>query len=346
MKKILHIIGTRPQYIKSSILIKKLSKSKFFKNVVIDTCQHFDKNMSDIFLKEFKFSSFIIKLNIKKNLSRITRLAQMIKLLGECQKKINPDIAIIYGDTDSTLAAAISLKKNDIKTVHIEAGLRSYDNNMPEEQNRIVADNFSDYLIAPTKTAVRNLLKEIFNKKKIFMFGDTMYDLAINTSKELEIKTSNEYILMTLHRDKNTEKKNLNKIIESLSKIKTKIIWPIHPKIKNSKDFKKIKLPKNLDIIDPLSYKDNLSLVINSKFVITDSGGLQKEAFFLGKYSFILRDETEWIEIVKDKKSFLIGSKIDLIKNFKISKKRFKPKKSFFGSGNTTDKIIKLLKNI
>ena len=166
MIKILHIIGTRPQYIKSSILIRKLSKNKRFKNIIIDTFQHFDENMSDIFLKEFKMTTSVTKLKINKNDTRITRLSKMIRLLGEYQNKINPHIGIIYGDTDTTLSGAISLKKNGIKIMHVEAGLRSYDKDMPEEQNRIVADQLSDYLIAPTKIAVKNLLKENFKKKK------------------------------------------------------------------------------------------------------------------------------------------------------------------------------------
>lgn len=346
MKKILHIIGTRPQYIKSSILIKKISKNKRFKNIIIDTFQHFDENMSDIFLKEFKMTTSVTKLKINKNVSRITRLSRMIKLLGEYQKKINPHIGIIYGDTDTTLAGAISLKKNGIKIMHIESGLRSYDSDMPEEQNRIVADQLSDYLIVPTKIAVKNLLKENFKKRKIFMFGDTMYDLALETSKKLKIQKNKEYVLMTIHRDINITKERLTKIIKGLSNINHKIIWPIHPKLKKILNIQKIKIPKNIRIIEPISYKKNLSLIKNANFIITDSGGMQKESYFLGKYSFILRKETEWQEIVNDKKSFIIDCEINKIKKYKVYNKKFIPKKFLFGNGNASKKIINLLKKI
>ncbi len=288
------------------------------------------------------------KLKLNKEKNRVIRLSNMIKLLSKYQKKIKPNIGIIYGDTDTTLAAAISLKKNNIKIIHVESGLRSHDISMPEEQNRIVADNFADYLIAPTKTAVKNLLNENFNKKKIYQFGDTMHDLAIETSKQLVVqsKKEKEYILMTLHRDVNTSKERLIKIINGLSNLNLLIIWPIHPNIKKILNSIKLRLPVNIKIIDPVSYNKNLSLIKNSKFVITDSGGIQKEAYFLGKYSFILRKETEWKEIVKDKKSFLIDCKINQINKHKIGKKRFIPKKIFFGKGDTSEKIIKLLKKI
>lgn len=345
MIKILHIIGTRPQYIKSSILIRKLSKNKKFKNIIIDTFQHFDENMSDIFLKEFKMTTSVTKLKINKNDTRITRLSKMIRLLGEYQNKINPHIGIIYGDTDTTLSGAISLKKNGIKIMHVEAGLRSYDKDMPEEQNRIVADQLSDYLIAPTKIAEKNLLKENFKKKKIFMFGDTMYDLALETSKKLKKQKNKEYVLMTLHRDINTAKERLTKIIKGLSNLNHKIIWPIHPKLKKILNIQKIKIPKNTRIIEPISYKKNLSLIKNANFIITDSGGIQKESYFLGKYSFILRKETEWQEIVNDKKSFIIDCETKKIKKYKIDNKKFIPKK-LFGNGNASEKIIKLLKKI
>jgi UDP-GlcNAc3NAcA epimerase len=178
------------------------------------------------------------------------------------------------------------------------------------------------------------------------MYGDTMYDLALETSKKLTTQKNKEYVLMTLHRDINTSKDRLIKIIKGLSNINHKIIWPIHPKLKKILNIQKIKISENIKIIEPISYKKNLSLNKNANFVITDSGGIQKESYFLGKYSFILRKETEWQEIVKDKKSFIIDCEIKKIKKYKIDNKKFIPKKFLFGNGNTSEKIIKLLKKI
>ena len=303
-RKILHIIGARPQFIKCGLLVNYLDK---YKNIIIHTNQHFDFDMSDIFFKELKIKKPII-LNSLKNISnRATRIGMMIINITEKINKIKPDLAIIYGDTDTTLAASIVLRKHNIKTIHIEAGLRSKNLEMAEEQNRIVADHLSDYLITPNQSSTFNIIKEGIEKYKIYEFGDLLSDQAkaakkivSNTKFMKKNNFKNFDALMTMHRDENLNEKRVKKIFHQISKVNYKFIWPVHPKMKKIVNKLKKSIPKNLILIKPIGYLETINAITKAKFVLTDSGGIQREAYFLNKISFILRDRSEWIDLEKN----------------------------------------------
>lgn len=345
--KLISIVGNRPQFIKLKPLEEILKKYK--NNIIhkiVHTGQHYDKSMSHIFFDELKLSKPNNFLNIG-GLSHARFTSKVIEKLEILLKKENPDGIIVYGDTNTTLAASICCSKLDIDIFHIEAGLRSYDKKMPEEINRVLTDHLSHLHFVPNKLAKLNLLKENISSKKIKLVGDLMYELLYISKKLKNYKTSllkfkkkEKYILLTIHRAENTENKNKTySLIKSISKVKFKVIWPCHPRTKKFLKENKIIVPKNISIIDPLGYYDMLACINNSILVLTDSGGVQKEAFFLGKQSIILRDKTEWKEILKHENSVLLKNKNlnNLVK--KMINKKFVPV-NYYGFQNVSKKIV------
>lgn len=354
MKKTLSIVGARPQFIKAFITIKSLNTHKSLKNFLLHTGQHFDKEMSEIFFSELKFKKNLIKINLSKNIDRISRIAEMLFKIKNLVKKFSPDLIIVYGDTDSTLVGSIIARRLNIKLMHIEAGLRSNIVHMPEEQNRVYADYLSDYLICPNNESRNNL--KFYTNKKIYNYGDVMYDSFLFYKSLLNKKVlnkfkkkydlPNKFIFFTVHRDINSNYKIINKMIKDISKSKYVFFWPIHPKISFILRKKKIKLPKNIIYTKPISYLESLVAIKQSQFVVTDSGGVQKEAFFFKKKSFVLRDETEWIDLIKAKSLKIINSNIlDIEKNNTFLKSKIN-KKNYFGNGKSTIKILNLIKKI
>ncbi len=355
MKKILSVVGARPQFIKAFITIKSLNKLKFCKNILIHSGQHFDYSMSKIFFKELKFKNSLIEIKIKEKNNRLIRLAQMIEKLTFQIKKLNPSLVIIYGDTDTTLAAALVARRLKINLMHIEAGLRSDVIDMPEEQNRYISDYLSDFLIAPTNIAFNNL-KSFKKKKKIFKFGDVMFD-SILFYKNLinkkylrnflvKKKLKRNYIFLSIHRDSNSDLKSIKKYLNQISNLKNLFFWPIHPKIWKIITLNNLKVPKNLIYCKPISYMDTIAAIKACEYVVTDSGGVQKEAYFLSKKVFVLRKETEWKELITLNSLKLIGSNL---KKIKQSKKFLSSKiksGNYFGNGSSTKKISLLVKNI
>ena len=346
-KKILHIVGARPQFIKCSLLVNYLNN---YKNTILHTNQHFDFDMSDIFFKELKIKKPIIfKRQSHKN-NRIIRIASMITETSKELQRIKPDLAIIYGDTDTTLAASIALRKKNTISMHVEAGLRSYNSKMAEEQNRVVADHFSDYLITPNQSSTNNLLKEGIEQKKIFQFGDLLFDQALVAKKIISKKKFNKKknenfdALMTMHRDENLNEKKIKQIFREVSKIKYKLIWPVHPKMKNILNKIKEFVPNNITLIKPLSYLETINMIKKSRFVLTDSGGVQRESFFLNKISFVLRDRSEWTELSKHNYSYIIDTKVSKINSNNIIFPKIK--KKIFSNKNFKKKILKLVKKI
>jgi len=357
MKKIIvHIIGARPQFIKLAVLLKVIKKKLDVKNLIIHTGQHYDYEMSKIFFKELSIPDPYVNFNLEKLLTQNQRLSKMISKLEMSFLSIKKiDLVLIYGDTDSTLAAAIVAKKLNLKIMHVESGLRSFDKTMPEEQNRIVADQFSDYLITPTLTATNNLFFEGINKKKIYQLGDVMKDSVDFYKKFLSkdkfslfLKNNrifiNNYALFTLHRKENSTPFRLKKIMNRIGKLNYYFFWPLHPNIRKICMKYKIKFPKNIKIFKPVSYFESLLLIRNSDFVVTDSGGLQKEAFFLRKICFILRDRTEWSELLKFN-SYLIDINISKIPSFlKVKEKKYTT--NIFGNFSASSRISSLIKKI
>jgi UDP-GlcNAc3NAcA epimerase len=304
MKKIVTIVGARPQFIKLAPLAPLLDRE--FEHTIIHTGQHYDKNMSAIFFEEMNIREPDIQLTINGS----THAQQTGCMLMDLEKEFiarSPDMAIVFGDTNSTLAAALAGAKLNIPICHIEAGLRSFDQNMPEEINRVAVDTISAILSCPTQTAVLNLKREGIAQNVMF-HGDIMLDAQlhflnmIDSTKEQHLletyKVSKEnYAVCTLHRPSNTDHQNmLSNIIETMGQLEETIIFPMHPRTKKQIKHYDIKLPQNVIETDPLGYLDMLTIIKQSKYVLTDSGGLQKDAFFLEKPCITLRDTTEWVE--------------------------------------------------
>ena len=312
MKKVVTIVGARPQFIKLAPLSRVLKGN--YEQITIHTGQHYDYNMSKLFFDELKIPKPDYNLNIS-NGNHGSQTGMMMIELEKVLLKEKPNLVIVFGDTNSTIAGAIVATKLHIPVVHIEAGLRSFNNMMPEEINRIATDAISDYLFAPTETAMKHLANAGMSHKS-FLTGDIMLD-AVNyysevaSEKSTVLKNNNisrdNYALLTLHRPYNVDnKETLCKIIKLLRQQENKIIFPVHPRTKKNLSLFDIKLPSNVITIDPVGYLDMLSLQKNSLAVITDSGGIQKEAFFLRKKCFTLRPETEWVETTYDKWNILI----------------------------------------
>jgi UDP-GlcNAc3NAcA epimerase len=326
--KIVSIIGARPQIIKAAALSRAIRQyfSDELTEIIIHTGQHYDSNMSDIFFDELQIPKPHYNLQVGSD-SHARQTAQMMLKIEEVLCVENPDFVVVYGDTNSTLAAAITASKLHIPIAHIEAGLRSFNKTMPEEINRILCDHCSTLLFTPTKKGLENLLKEGFSKENnkpftadnpgIFLCGDVMYDnnlyyreKAIEKSKILNaLKLENEpFVLCTIHRAENTDNaKRLTTLFETILEIaqQQKIVVPLHPRTNKLLDIKLEKTllqhltnNKNIILTEPVSFFDMLALEHNAQLIMTDSGGVQKEAYFFKKPSLILRNETEWTEII------------------------------------------------
>ncbi|HBM75435.1 MAG TPA: UDP-N-acetylglucosamine 2-epimerase (non-hydrolyzing) [Clostridiaceae bacterium] len=350
--KILTVIGARPQFIKAAPVSKVLREKNDEK--IIHTGQHYDENMSKIFFDELEIPRPDYNLNIGSG-NHGYQTGMMLMKIEEILLDEKPDAVMVYGDTNSTLAGALSASKLLIPVIHIEAGLRSFNMAMPEEQNRILTDHISKLLFCPTETAVGNLKNEGISKG-VYDVGDVMLDATMQF-KEKASKSSKileklgiegmDYILATIHRAENTNSPTkLKNIIESLGKSGLYIILPLHPRTRKYIKMYGIKIPGNINMIEPVGYLDMIQLEANSQKVVTDSGGVQKEAFFLKKPCITLREETEWVETVENGWNILVGSHeksiIDALLNFKPSKKQM----SVFGDGNASVHISDILSNI
>jgi len=348
--KILTVLGARPQFIKAGSVSREIAKHKDIREIIVHTGQHYDTNMSDIFFEEMRIPKPDYYLGVGGK-SHGAMTGEMITKLEEIMLKEKPNVVLVYGDTNSTLAGSISASKLHIPIAHIEAGLRSFNMKMPEEINRILTDRVSKWLFCPTDKAVENLKNEGFDSFdcKIIKSGDVMQDGAMfykQFAKKPNIEIKDNFILTTIHRAENTDNENrLKNIFETLNEIakEKQIILPLHPRTK--KIVKKLNVNiENLTIIEPVGYLEMVWLINNSEMVITDSGGLQKEAFFFKKPCITLRDETEWIELVENNFNVLAGADKDKIleiyNNFKFSN-NFNI--DLYGGGKASEKILKNL---
>ena len=315
--KIISIVGARPQFIKAAVVSYYLKKSAIIE-VIIHTGQHFDENMSDIFFKQMEIPRPSYTLNIN-GLSHGAMTGRMMEEIEEIIRKENPNYLLVYGDTNSTLAGALAAKKLNVKVIHVEAGLRSFNMQMPEEVNRILTDRISDVLFCPTDTAVKNLLLEGFEHFdcEVIQIGDVMEDAAALFKKRAELESiiidqlglsKDKFILCTLHRAENTDsEERLNKIATILNELSktSKIILPLHPRTKAK--LQQFNIHLQFDVFNPVGYFDMISLLQNCSIVMTDSGGLQKEAYFFNKFCVTLRDQTEWVELVENGFNKIVG---------------------------------------
>jgi UDP-GlcNAc3NAcA epimerase len=351
--KIITILGARPQFIKAGTISREIAKYDNIEEIIVHTGQHFDANMSDIFFDEMKIPKPHYNLDIN-GLGHGAMTGQMLEKIEEVLLKEKPDWVMVYGDTNSTLAGALASSKLHIKVAHIEAGLRSFNMIMPEEVNRILTDRISNILFCPTNSAIDNLKNEGYDNLdiKVVKNGDVMQDGAMfytNLAKKPNVKLDNNYILCTVHRAENTDDENrLKNIFEALNEISNdvQIILPLHPRTKNILSKSDIKLTKNITTIEPIGYLEMVYLIKNSKLIMTDSGGLQKEAFFFEKPCVTLRDETEWIELIENKFNVLAGASkeniLDLYNNFKFNDNF---NLDLYGGGKASEEVIKELIN-
>jgi UDP-GlcNAc3NAcA epimerase len=350
--KIVTILGARPQFIKAGSVSREMAKYDEIEEIIVHTGQHFDKNMSDIFFDEMKIAKPHYNLDIN-GLSHGAMTGQMLEKIEDILLKEEPDWVIVYGDTNSTLAGAIAASKLHIKVAHIEAGLRSFNMKMPEEVNRILTDRISNILFCPTDTAIQNLKNEGYDNidVRIIKSGDVMQDGAMfykSLSKRPDLNIKATFILCTIHRAENTDDEtrliNIFKVLAEIAKEK-QIILPLHPRTK--KIIQKLKININgLTIIDPVGYLEMVWLIDNCELVMTDSGGLQKEAYFFAKPCITLRDETEWVELVDNGFNILVGAnekKILNAYNSSSNMNNINKELDIYGGGKASKNIIKEL---
>ncbi len=349
--KIVTIIGARPQFIKAAVVSRVFAASQGVTEIIVHTGQHFDSNMSDIFFEEMCIPKPHYNLNIN-GLGHGAMTGQMLEKIEEVLKEEKPDWVLVYGDTNSTLAGALAAKKLHIKVAHVEAGLRSFNMDMPEEVNRILTDRISDILFCPTDKAVENLANEGYGNIgcQIVKNGDVMQDAALfyaDKCRKPDVDLPDKFVLCTVHRAENTDNperlKNIFMALENISG-KCKVVFPLHPRTKAKLmgigyDFS----CSNICFIQPVGYLEMVWLLKNCELVMTDSGGLQKEAYFFGKYCITMRDETEWVELVVNGFNSLVGSNQAMIEDTYATFMNT-PKTGFenrlYGNGNAGNKVL------
>lgn len=349
MMKIVTVIGARPQFIKAAPISRQIRNN--YTEVLVHTGQHYDDNMSKIFFDELDIPQPDYNLNVG-SATHGKQTGEMLAKIEEVLLAERPDLVIVYGDTNSTLAGALAASKLLIPVAHIEAGLRSFNMNMPEEQNRVLTDHISKILFCPTETAVKNLKNEGITKN-VCNVGDVMYDALLfnlqiaekksNIIKDLKLNNKG-YILATIHRAENTDYQDkLSNIIKALNSTQEKIVFPVHPRTMKIIKQYGLKLNNNILAVDPVGYLDMLLLEKNAKKIVTDSGGVQKEAYFLGVPCITLREETEWVETLEGGWNILVGSDSSKIVNSITSHNPNGEKNNHFGDGNASFKIVDIL---
>jgi len=351
MMKIVTILGARPQFIKASSLSREIKDHEDVEEIIVHTGQHYDDNMSSVFFDEMRIPKPKYYLGIGGG-SHAEMTGKMLMAIEEILIKENPDWVVVFGDTNSTLAGAISAAKLNIKVAHIEAGLRSYNMSMPEEVNRIVTDRISCLLFCPTEQAIKNLSKEGFDSFNcgIHKVGDIMKEGAMYYSKlskpPLHFDETIPFNLVTVHRAENTDDTiKIKSIFSALNKIgeNSRIILPLHPRTMKVIESLNIDT-SDIELIEPLGYLEMIWMISNSKKILTDSGGLQKEAFFFSKPCIILREETEWTELIENNFNILVGSdKTKIIDTFESHVFNSNYEMDFYGGSQISKKIISII---
>ena len=351
--KIISIIGARPQFIKCAPLSRTIRKEH--EEILVHTGQHYDTGMSNIFFDELNIPKPDYNLGIGSS-SHGEQTGRMLIEIEKVLLKEQPDLVLVYGDTNSTLAGALTASKLHIKVGHVEAGLRSFDRSMPEEINRVLTDHISNLLFCPTKTAVNNLKNEGITDG-VFNVGDVMLDALENNRKIAEEKstirddldiTSKEFMVATVHRPANTDNKdNLSAIVKAFCSVNETIVFPVHPR--TEKYLKQYglwdELCQHVKVILPVGYLDMLKLMANSKKILTDSGGVQKEAYMLGVPCVTLRENTEWVETVEDGWNVLVGADYEKIADAILEFEGAGERGDVFGRGDASEMICEVLRS-
>jgi UDP-N-acetylglucosamine 2-epimerase (non-hydrolysing) len=356
VKKVLSIVGARPQIIKAFPVSKALKGT--FKEILVHTGQHYDREMSQVFFEELGLYEPHYNLEVGSG-SHAWQVGNMLIKLEKVLREEKPDLVLVYGDTNSTLAGALAAVKLHIPVAHVEAGLRSFDLKMPEEVNRVLTDRISRFLFCPTKKAVENLKKESLGKNA-FLVGDVMYDASLFFGEVAEKKSKilekldlspREYLLCTIHRASNTDNQgNLSRIVKALCESGENIIFPAHPRtikyLKKWNLLSSLRKSKNVRVLQALGYFDFLLLEKNAKKILTDSGGVQKEAYFYRVPCITLRENTEWVETVESGWNVLVGTDpakiVEAISHFTPNSSG---RKNFYGEGNAALKIVKVFED-
>lgn len=353
--KIATIVGARPQFIKASLVSKAL-KEAGIKEILVNTGQHYDQNMSGQFFDDLKMHAPAYELGVG-SMPPVEQVAAMMTKLAPILSKEKPDMVLLYGDTNSTLAGAVTAARMKVPMAHVEAGLRSFDMSMPEEVNRVLTDHVSSILFCPTKVSVENLKNEGITEG-VYEVGDIMYELAVKMADAAEKKSGimrklgiagRRYILATVHREANTDSgPRLASIIRGLAGVKDPVILPLHPRTRKMiekfglKD--KIFKARNIKVIDPVGYLDMICLEKNAAKIITDSGGVQKEAYFFKVPCITLRDRTEWTETIENGWNKLVDVDFRRIISEAGAEARTGRYVNHYGDGKTSARIVKILK--
>ncbi|MFN3701549.1 MAG: non-hydrolyzing UDP-N-acetylglucosamine 2-epimerase [Alphaproteobacteria bacterium] len=359
--KIVTIIGARPQFIKASVVSRAMAEAGL-REIMIHTGQHFDQNMSDVFFEEMEIAKPAYHLGIGGG-THGQNTGRMIEAVEAVLMQEKPDMVLVYGDTDSTLAGALAASKLHIPLAHVEAGLRSYNRAMPEEINRVLTDHIASLLFVPTSSAVDNLHKEGISGAAVIVSGDVMYDVALYYAKKAEASSKIlarldmrpfEYVLATLHRAENTDDPSrLSGIVEGLGRSELPVILPLHPRTKNAFERNGLSVPNNIRLIDPVGYLDMVMLEKHAAVIATDSGGVQKEAYFYGVPCVTMRDETEWVELVAHGVNTLTGASAEKIsaaiahgiaKNRSDNMSKDGGVKLLYGDGRAAQKIVQAMR--
>jgi UDP-N-acetylglucosamine 2-epimerase len=350
--KVATVLGARPQFIKASVLSPQL-KCLGIHEVVLHTGQHYDYEMSKLFFDELGLAEPDYMLDVGSG-SHAWQTGEMMKRLEPILVEEQPDWVLVYGDTNSTLAGALVAAKLQLRLVHVEAGLRSFNRTMPEEINRILADHAADMWFAPTLHAVHNLEREGITTN-VYFVGDLMADLALATLKGLSPRSdilrrlsveSKQFVLATIHRPANTDSHEIfEQIIKGIEAVALPTILPAHPRIRRQlTEIYGSSQPSNVRVCEPLGYRDLIALQSHARVVITDSGGIQKESYVLGTPCVTLREETEWVETLEDDWNTLAGSDAHLIATQARRPKPRSARREFFGSGRAAQQIAQILK--
>ncbi len=347
--KIITVLGARPQFIKAAAVSTIFRKQ--FEEIIVHTGQHYDANMSDVFFEELGIPKPGVQLMVGSG----NHGAQTGAMLAEIEQVIlseKPDFLMVYGDTNSTLAGALAASKLLVPVIHVEAGLRSFNKAMPEEQNRILTDHISEFLFVPTQTAVNNLAAEGIHKG-VYNVGDVMYDGILHFTEIAKEKSTvlndlglaeNNFHLCTIHRAENTnDPMRLRSICSALSTSKELIVLPLHPRTQKYLSDYKIVLGSNIKVIEPVGYLDMVRLESASNKIITDSGGVQKEAFFLQKPCITMREETEWVETVQNGWNVIVGADETKIQEAILNFNPTAVQNNYFGNGNAAHLMVDIL---
>jgi UDP-N-acetylglucosamine 2-epimerase (non-hydrolysing) len=355
MKKVVTVVGARPQLIKEAVLCKEIELIEGMSEVLVHTGQHYDQNMSGRFFESLNIKKPDYNLGIGSG-SHAHMTGKIMMAFEEVVLKENPDAVAVYGDTNSTIAAALVASKLNIPVVHIEAGLRQNPKQMPEEINRVLTDRISNSLLCPSELAVENLHKEGITEG-VYNTGDIMFDLYCKLKQSFSyelfenLKLKEEgYAVMTLHRDFNVDSREaLKAILKGIEQISKDIslIFPIHPRTRNRiGQFGFESIIKNVKLVDPIDYLELMGLVSRSAFVITDSGGLQKEAYFAGKRSLVVMEDTSWRELTDSGWNLLCSGWDMYEKSKQIEKHVVSYRSGIYGDGNAAKNMVNIMSHI